>query len=137
MKFKNEDIYVALGGQEPLFSKLTGMKWPVRTAYALAKMASKLNDQFKVIEDVRLGLIKRYGEVNEKGNTEIKQTVLKDGIETPNPLWAAFVGEFNELMGQEVEIVVEKVKLPQKTGTTDVEIEPNILLALEKFIEVE
>ncbi len=135
MKLTNGEIYIA---KEPL-QQVMGQKFPVMVSYKLAKLASKLNEQLKVIEEVRNGLIKKYGEVDEKGQTSVKQ----DGEN-----WAKFVEEFNELMTHEVEIpsLVEKVKLPEKVASTcdkcnhnmdkALEIEPQILMALDKFIEV-
>ena len=133
MKLTNGDIFTA---REPL-QGLLGEKFPVRTAYGLAKLSSKLNEQLRVIEEVRNGLIKKYGERDDKGNFSVKQ-------DSEN--WVKFVEEFNELMAQEVELVLEKVKLPEKVAATCdkcnhnmdkmLEIEPSILVALEKFIEV-
>lgn len=118
MKLKNSEIFVA---REPL-QKLLGEKFPVKTSYGIAKIANKLNDQFKVIEDVRQGLIKKYGETDEQGNIRVKP-------EDKN--WNEFVEEFNELMNQEVEIVFEKVKLPETT-----EIDSQTVMVLMPFIEV-
>ena len=133
MKLTNGDIF---GSQEPL-KKLIEQKFPVMVSYKLAKLVKKLDEQFKVIEEVRMGLIKKYGETDDKGQTQVKP----EGENFPK-----FVAEFNELMSQEVEIVVEKVKLPEKVAATcdkcnhnmdkSFEIEPNILIALDKFIEV-
>ena len=118
MKLQNGDIFTA---QEPL-RKLIEQKFPVIVSYKLSKLAQKLNEQFKVVEEVRQGLIKKYGKADDKGQIAVSQE-SKD--------WVKFVDEFNELMAQEVEIVIEKVKLPETF-----EIEPSILMALDKFVEV-
>ena len=133
MKLTNGDIFQA---QEPLRA-IMEQKFPVMVSYKLSKLVMKLNEPFKVIEEVRNGLIKKYGEADGKGNTAVKQ-------EGEN--WVKFLAEFNELMGQETEIVIEKVKLPEKVAATcdkcnhnmdkALEIEPKILMALEKFVEV-
>lgn len=133
MNLNNGEIFRA---REPLM-KLLEHKFPVKTAYGLAKLSNKLNEQLKIIEEVRMGLIRKYGEKNEKGSISVKQ-------EGEN--WEKFVDEFNELMAQEVEIVIDKVRLPEKIAATcdkcnhnmdrTLEIEPNLLIALEKFIEV-
>ena len=113
-------------------------KLPVLASYKLAKLANKLNDQLKVIEEVRQGLIRKYGTPDEKGRgISVKQD--SEGFEQ-------FAAEFNELMEQEVEVIIEKVRLPEKVSSTcdsckhviDVPlmIEPNILMPLEEFIEV-
>ena len=133
MKLLNGDIF---GAQEPL-RKLIEQKFPVMVSYKLSKLVMKLNEQFKVIEEVRNGLIKKYGETDEKGQTSVKP----EGENFPK-----FVSEFNELMAQEVEIVVDKVKLPEKVAATCdachhnmdklYEVEAQTLIALDKFIEV-
>ena len=133
MKLTNEDIFQA---QEPLRT-LVGQKFPVLISYKLSKLVMKLNEQFKVIEEVRTGLIRKYGETDDKGRVSVKQ-------ESEN--FPKFVEEFNELMSQEVEVVVKKVKLPERAAATcdkcnhnmdkAFEIEPNILMALDKFVEV-
>ncbi len=133
MKLTNGDIWVV---QEPL-KKILEQKFPVMVSYKLAQLVSKLNEPFKIIQEVRVGLVKKYGKVNKKGETEVKE-----GSED----WEKFVTEFNELMNQEVEVDIQKVKLPEKVATTcdkcshnmdkPLEIEPSILMALAPFVEV-
>ena len=133
MKLSNGDVFLS---REPL-QKLMGEKFPVKTAYGLAKLSNKLNEQLKVIDEVRNGLIKKYGETDDKGNLQVKQ-------ESPN--WIKFVEEFKELMAQEVEIVFEKVKLPENVAATcdkcshnmdrRYEVEASILMSLDKFVEI-
>jgi len=119
MNLTNGDIFIA---QEPL-KNLIEQKFPVMVSYKLAKLVSKLNDQLKVIEEVRNGLVKKYGVKDEREQLSVKP-------DSPN--WSKFVIEFEELMAQETEIVIDKVKLPDK----DLDIEPKILIALDKFVEV-
>jgi len=133
LKLSNGDVFLS---REPL-QKLMGEKFPVKTAYGLAKLSNKLNEQLKVIDEVRNGLIKKYGETDGKGNLQVKQ-------ESPN--WIKFVEEFKELMAQEVEIVFEKVKLPENVAATcdkcshnmdrRYEVEASILMSLDKFVEI-
>jgi hypothetical protein len=123
MKLENGDIFMA---KEPL-QKLLEQKLPVMISYKLAKMVGKLNEQYKVIEEVRQGLVKKYGTADEKN----RLTVNPD-----SPNWDKFMSEFAELMGQEVEIVTEKVKLPEIVDGKPLEIEARVLMALDKFVEV-
>jgi len=61
MKLKNGEIFNAA---QPL-SKLMDEKFPVKVSLGLAKLVNKLNVELKAIEEVRQGLVKRYGkEVN-------------------------------------------------------------------------
>ena len=118
MQLTNGEIFSA---REPLLT-LMQQKFPVLISYGLAKLAKKLNEQLVIIEDVRHGLIKKYGTTNEIGQIVVQED-SKD--------FSKFVEEFNELMALATEIVVEKVKLPET-----LEIEPAVLMALEKFVEV-
>ncbi len=133
MKVKNGDIFMA---REPL-QKLMGIKLPVKASYQVAKLANKLNEQLKIIDAVRNGLIKNYGKTDEKGQARVAPEDVG---------FQKFVDEFSELLEQEVEVVFEKIKLPEKVAATcdkcnhnmdkALELEPSILMALEKFIEV-
>ena len=135
MKLKNGEIFASA---EPL-KKLLEVKLPVKSSLALAKLANKLNEQLKVIEDVRNGLIRTYG----------KETLEQKGqlrVDPEDENFPKFVEQFNELMEQEVEVVFDLVKLPEKVVAKcdkcetiiekPLEIEASILMALEKFIEV-
>ena len=133
MKLKNGEIF---GAAQPL-SKLMDEKFPVKTSLGLAKLANKLNEELKSIEEVRQGLIKRYG-AEEDGQLK---------VDPKSDNFPAFMEALNELFDQEVEVVFEKVKLPEKVAATCdkcshnmdkmLEIEPSILVALEKFVDVE
>lgn len=136
MKLNNGEIFNA---REPL-SKLMEQKFPVKVSYGLAKLANKLNDQLKVIDNVRNGLIKTYGEADRDNPQQIM-------VKPESENFPKFVEEMNELFSQEVEVVFDKVKLPEKVASTCnachhnmdkmLEIEPSVLMALEKFVEVE
>ena len=135
MNLNNGEIFTA---REPLL-KLLGEKFPVKVSYGLAKLASKLNEQLKVIDDVRNGLVKTYGEPDKENPQQIR-------VNPESENFGKFVEEMNELFAQEVEVVFEKVKLPEKVAATCdachhnmdkmLEIEPNVLMALERFVEV-
>lgn len=125
MKLLNGEIF---NTKEPL-QTLMAQKLPVKVSYGLAKMANKLNEQIKVIDEVRIGLIKRYGEA-DKDNPQ--QLVVKTDSEN----YPKFVEEMTELMSQEVEVVIDKVKLPEQVDDKPFEIEASVLMALEKFVEV-
>lgn len=135
MKLNNGEIFTA---REPL-AKLLEEKFPVKVAYGLAKLANKLQEQLKVIDDVRNGLIKTYGEPDKENPQQIK-------VDPEGENFGKFVEEMNELFSQEVEVVFDKVKLPEKVAATcdkcshnmdkALEIEPSVLLQLDKFVEV-
>jgi len=120
MKLTNGDIFNA---KEPL-NKLLSEKLPVKTSYGLAKLAAKLNDQLVVIEKVRQGLITTYGEKDPENPQQIRVLPQSEGF-------PKFMEEYGELMAQEVEIVFEKVTLPDT-----LEVEPSVLMALDKFVKI-
>ena len=135
MKLTNREIF---GARESLV-RLMGERFPVKVSYGLAKLAGNLNPQLQVIEDVRLGLVKTYGEADQDNPNQTK-------VDPAGENYPKFLDELNELLDQEVEIACEKVKLPEKVVSTCekckhsveklLEVEPNILLALDKFVEV-
>ena len=120
MKLTNGEIFNA---KAPL-EKLLHEKLPVKVSYGLAKLAAKLNDQVQIIEKVRQGLIETYG---EKDPNNPMQTRVVPGSEN----FPKFTSEFEELMSQEIELVLEVVTLPDT-----LEVEPITLMALDKFIRV-
>jgi len=121
MKLKNGEIFNA---KEPL-NKLMAVKLPVKTSYELVKLATSLKDQMAVIEQVRDKLITTYGKPasNMPGGSQI--TPADEGF-------PKFAEELGELFNQEVEIEFNAVKIPM-----NFEIEPHILMALDKFIELD
>jgi len=126
MKLKNGEIFNA---REPL-QKLIEEKFPVKVSYGLAKLTNKLNEQLKVIEEVRQGLIKTYGEADTENPQQIR-------VNQESENFPKFVSELNELFDQEVEVVFDKVTLPEMVDGKSLEIEPGILMALEKFVDIE
>ena len=120
MELTNAEIFNA---REP-FEKLLACKMPVKTSYALVKMVSKLNEQIIIIEKVRSKLVQTYGVEDEKRGGFFKVTADCPG-------YSEFLKEFGELMGQKVDIKIEVVSLPDT-----LEIEPAVLMALERFVKV-
>ena len=120
MKLTNGEIFNA---KEPL-QKLLQEKLPVKASYGLAKLASKLHDQLEVIEKVRNGLIQTHGEQDPENP---QQTRIVPGSGN----WSKFAEEYGELMSQTIEIVFDVVTLPDT-----LEVEPAVLMALDKFIRV-
>lgn len=128
MEIKNRELFEAV---EPL-KKLMSNALPVQVSYKLVKLVNKLNTPFKDIEDTVTRLRNMYGEKDENGR--LKTVVNEGGIAVLDlkPENADKLNnDFEELMEHSVEVVIEKVKLPET-----LEIEPNVLMALEKFVEV-
>lgn len=121
MKLTNGEVFNA---RVPL-EQLSALKFPVKTSLALVKLAQKLQEFFLPVDKVRDGLIRQYGE-SDPENPQL--TRVKPDSEN----WGKFITEMQELLSQEVEVVFETVALPE-----ELEIEPTILMALSKFVEVE
>jgi len=133
MKVTNRDIFE---GRKAI-QELLGLKLPVRTSLQVAKLSRKFNEVLKDIDVVRRGLIGTYGTESGKSGKEVK---------ADNENFPKFMQEFDELLETEVDIEATKVKLPEVISATcdachhnmdrPLEIEPWILAALEKFVEV-
>lgn len=123
MELTNAEIYNAT---EPM-KKLLRVKLPVRTSYALVQLASKLRPQSDVIEQVRQKLIIEHGEQDEKrgGRPYISPEMAN---------FPKFAEELGLLLAQtfELEGFEKKISLP-----LTIEIEPYVLMALDKFVELE
>ncbi len=126
MKLLNGEIFSA---KEPLEKLLDIGEMPIEVSYKLAKMANKLNEQFNIIEQVRLGLIRKHGEVNKEDPDQIV-------VNRKSEKYPKFVGELTELMNQEEEVVIEVVKIPKEVDGKPLKIKGSILVALEKFVDV-
>lgn len=163
MTLTNQEIFET---REPLSKLMNpeAQRFPVRVSYNLAKMASMLQTHLKVIVEVRDGIIKHYGKPDEKNPQQISvptivekldnkgKVVKEDGkpVMIVNPDFGKFVDEMAELMAKKETIdfgnLEIPVKLPEMVAATcdkchhnmdrPLEIEPGILLALEKFVEV-
>uniref|UniRef100_A0A6M3IG16 Uncharacterized protein n=1 Tax=viral metagenome TaxID=1070528 RepID=A0A6M3IG16_9ZZZZ len=121
MKLTNGEIFEAKMALDKLIEK----ELPVLTSYKLAQIGLKINEQAGIIENVRNGLIRKYGEKDKDNPQGLR---VKEGTEN----FTKFVEEFNELMMQEVEVVIEKIEIPAGELT----IEPKTLMPLVKLIEV-
>lgn len=122
MEILNAEIYNAT---EPI-KRLLRVKLPGTTSYALVQLAHKLRPQSDIIEEVRQKLIVQHGEPDEKRNGRPHITPEMAGF-------PKFAEELGELLSQKYEIgEFEKIRLPRK-----IEIEPYVLMALERFIGLE
>jgi hypothetical protein len=139
--------------------ELMNQKLPVRVSYKLANLGAKIEGQLKIINETRKSLIRKHG-TGEPGQEILTPTVPdldgegkpkvgedKKELTKPNPAMQAFSADFAEVLDETVDIEWEdKIKLPEKVAATcdkchhnmdkDLEIEPRILMAVAKFVEV-
>lgn len=99
---------------------------PIKASYWISKLAKKMDKEFKHFEEARMILIKKYGEVDEKGELVIKdnQYIFKDR--------ESFDKEFTELRATEIEIDFNPIPLSM---LGECQVTPASLLALDKFID--
>jgi hypothetical protein len=120
MKLTNGEIFDATEPMKALLEE----KLPVQASYALAKLAMKLEEPMKVIEQVRQRLISDYGEKDPENPMTTRVVKGSEG-------YPEFMRELTILLTQEVEIESEQVELPDT-----LEIAPKTLIALDKLVRV-
>lgn len=125
MNLTNGEIFDAAKPLNVLLQK----ELPVKVSYELATIANKLNEQLQIIEDVRKGLVKKYGAKNKETG--------KLGVDKESKDFDKFTADFEELMNQEVELVINKVVLPKEIDGKPLTIEAGVLMNLGKFVDVE
>ena len=121
MLVTNADIF----NTKESMQKLLRVKMPVKVSLELVKMTRILSVLHADIDQVRDGLIQHYGEQDEKRPGGAKITPDMAGF-------SGFAEEFGQLMEKEVEVDINVVKIP-----STIEIEPYVLIALEKFVEID
>jgi hypothetical protein len=121
----NADIYAA---REPL-QRLMALSLPVRSSFALARLASALQGPMGALELVRSQIINRHGDPVEGKPGTVKIASDSEG-------YAKFTEEMSELYGVEVTVEASKVILPASVGDS-LEIEANVLAPLLKFVDIE
>ena len=121
MLVTNADIF----NTKESMQKLLRVKMPVKVSLELVKMTRILSVLHADIDQVRDGLIQHYGESDKTRPGGAKITPDMAGF-------SGFAEEFGQLMEKEVEVDISVVRIP-----ATIEIEPYVLLALEKFVTVE
>lgn len=78
---------------KPILEKLSGMSLPIKVAYRINKILSKVNSEYKSFEDTRVSLIKKFGKEQDDGNIE----VVDDNR-------TKFFEEVTELLSEEIDL---------------------------------
>ena len=103
------------------FQELLREKLPIKIVFRLREILRLIEPKFQTYEDLRTKMItEKYGEQTSSGWT-VKDSMKED-----------FILELNELASEDIELDIEKVKLPDETKITY----ENVGL-LEWIIEVE
>ena len=112
IKIKVNDV---VGSVENIKSLLE-IKLPVKVAYRISKLVNKLQPTLTVYEENRTKLIKEYGDVQEDGNTSVKD---------PEKL-KLFAEELGKLLEVEEEIDFDKINVDELEG---INIEAKLLVS--------
>lgn len=127
IKIKVSDL---LNATETL-QKLSQKELKAKLALSIARLLKEAEREIQNFNEVRMNLINKYGEKDEKGEliTDDKGNckIIPDGIET-------FSKELNDLVTTDVEINANKLKLDD---LENLDFTPGDMVALEPFIETE
>ncbi len=85
--------------KEPLGS-LLDKEIPIKSAWKLNRLIKGFDKELGEIEEFRINLIKKLGVEDVEGNTQVPEDKMEQ-----------FVTEFNELLGQEIEIEFESIDI--------------------------
>jgi len=118
MNVKLADIFMS----KDALQKLLQSDLPVKTAFRISRIAKKINDVFNDIEEQRIKLVNKLGEVQE-GSDEIK---------VPPDKLKEFHAELSSLLEEEIELDIEKIKLSE---LGDIKLRPVEIASLEYLIE--
>lgn len=118
MKVFNADIYQSKGA----LAKLAEEKLPGKVSYALAKLAREINSEWNVLENTRIGILRKHGTDTDG--------VIK--VEEGSDAHKEFLKEWFDILKEEVELESERVTIPDS-----IEIEVAVLLPLVPFVVIE
>ena len=111
MKFKNA-VFLNEKFMETLTKCNTFEDWPPKDAYWFNRFVKKMGSAQEDWNDVRVKLIKKYGEDDKDGNTKVAEVHVQ-----------AFSTALGELMEEEFEIEgINKIKFPADLKLSPIEI---------------
>lgn len=123
MNINNSELFTAKVALE----KLGTLKLPVKTSLDIAILANKVNGLLDPVIKVRNGLFEQYS-IKIDANQLVSDK--EENLEAFGKDWA-------EALAQERELVFTMISLPERVNGESLQIEPQILMALEKFVQVE
>jgi len=114
------------------------VKLPIKVSLDIALVSNLMEQQVKTFATVRDKLFKTYKIATEKGDIEgtVKFICTEKGKEQENIM--AFQDGFNELLEAKTEdLTFKKIALPKEVDGKPLQLEPSILVALVKLVEIE
>ena len=111
MKFKNA-VFMNEKFMETLTKCNTFEDWPPKDAYWFNRFVKKMGSAQEDWNDVRIKLIKKFGDEDDEGNTKVAEVHVQ-----------AFSTALGEIMEEEFEIEgINKIKFPADLKLSPVEI---------------
>ena len=111
MKFKN-GVFVDQKFMETLTKCNTFEDWPPKDAYWFNRFVKKMGSAQEDWNDVRIKLIKKFGDEDDEGNTKVAEVHVQ-----------AFSTALGEIMDEEFEIEgINKIKFPADLKLSPIEI---------------
>ena len=111
MKFKNA-VFTSEKFMETLTKCNTFEDWPPKDAYWFNRFVKKMGSAQEDWNDVRVKLIKKYGDEDDEGNTKVAEVHVQ-----------AFSTALGEIMEEEFEIEgIDKIKFPAELKLSPIEI---------------
>jgi hypothetical protein len=122
MRIKNATIFTS----KPAIEEMLKTNLPIKCAWQFALLSEELTKSLAALQSTRESLIRQYG--TESGG--------QITVDQASPHWNEFAAAINELFDQEVEIAFDQIVLPQRVNGKELEVKPEILLALIDFVTV-
>jgi len=111
MKFKNA-VFMSEKFMETLTKCNTFEDWPPKDAYWFNRFVKKMGSAQEDWNDVRIKLIKKFGDEDDEGNTKVAEVHVQ-----------AFSTALGEIMDEEFEIEgINKIKFPADLKLSPIEI---------------
>ena len=111
MKFKNA-VFMSEKFMETLTKCNTFEDWPPKDAYWFNRFVKKMGSAQEDWNDVRVKLIKKFGDEDDEGNTKVAEVHIQ-----------AFSTALGEIMEEEFEIEgIDKIKFPSELKLSPIEI---------------
>ena len=111
MKFKNA-VFMNEKFMETLTKCNTFEDWPPKDAYWFNRFVKKMGSAQEDWNDVRVKLIKKFGDEDDEGNTKVAEVHIQ-----------AFSTALGEIMEEEFEIEgIDKIKFPADLKLSPIEI---------------
>ena len=125
IKLKISDIINSVS----TLKELMGKSLKSRVAYKVARLAREVENEYKLYDEKRIDLIKKYANHDENGELILDE---EGSFSVADENVAAFRKELMELMDVEIELNVDKLSLEELDGC---DFTPSEMVNLMVFVE--